>query len=172
MTVPGIRNFAVPSVAKGSLRDRELRIELRRGPFPGPFTRFVRGPLLARWYKECLFSRRRALLPRVSVSGRERASEGVGWGGEGSVGAEVCRTLSGRRGFSGPVVPFTRPLPLPLPPILSPAEPFAQPTHYNSGTFRDARGMNARDVVLRTVGAPAPAAHYNEGVRTRGRLPF
>lgn len=43
MGVPGTRNFAVPPVAKGSLRNRAAYSGV---PFPGPFTRFVRGPLL------------------------------------------------------------------------------------------------------------------------------
>lgn len=43
MGVPGTRNFAVPPVAEGTLRNRAAYSGV---PFPGPFTRFVRGPLL------------------------------------------------------------------------------------------------------------------------------
>jgi len=43
MDVPGIRNFAVPPVAKSSLRNRAAYSGV---PFPKPFTRFVHGPLL------------------------------------------------------------------------------------------------------------------------------
>jgi len=106
MTVPGTRNFAVPSVAKGVVKRSRAAY---RGvvPFPGPFTRFVRGPLLARWHKECFFlvgvhCCSASALAEERERERERGT---------SVGAEVRRTLSAGRGFSGPVVPFTRSLP-------------------------------------------------------------
>jgi len=91
MTVPGTRNFAVPSVAKGVVKRSRAAY---RGvvPFPGPFTRFVRGPLLARWHKECFFLVGVHCCP-ASALAEER--EGGGGGGD-----------ERRRG--GPQDPFCR----------------------------------------------------------------
>lgn len=112
-------------------------------PLPRPFTRFVHGPLLLDGTKS-IFSRWRALLPHVSISGRERT-------------AREARSFLSGRGLSGSVVPFTRP-------AFSPCR--TRPTHYNSGTFREARRMNTA-IVQRAL---TPAAHYNER-RGRERTP-
>lgn len=83
MGVPGTRNFAVPPVAKGSLRNRAAYSSV---PFPEPFTRFVRGPLLLDAAQRVFFSRRRALLPRALALAE---------------GDEQCAAFSAERGFSG-----------------------------------------------------------------------
>lgn len=118
---------------------KRSRAAYRGVPFSGPFTRFVRGPLLHDGTKS-VFSRQRALLPRVSISGRDE-----------------------RRARARPFLPSADsraplfPLRVPPPPSCLPV-PFVQPTHYNSGTFR---GMNTYGVVC-VYWTPAPAVHYNE----------
>lgn len=62
---------------KGSLRNRAAYSGV---PFPEPFTRFVRGPLLLDAAQRVFFSHRRALLPRalaLAEGDEQRAGPGL-----------------------------------------------------------------------------------------------